>query len=77
MIRQFRVALAYSAVSLFALAATASTPRPAEASWKVTICHIPPGNPDNAHTITVSWSAVVAHLSHGDALGQCGGGLPI
>jgi hypothetical protein len=40
-------------------------------SAKVTICHIPPGNPDNAHTITVSENAVPAHLAHGDTLGEC------
>ncbi len=33
---------------------------------KVTICHIPPGNPDNAHTITVGSPAVRAHEAHGD-----------
>jgi hypothetical protein len=38
---------------------------------KVKICHIPPGNPDNAHTITVSQNAVDAHLAHGDTLGAC------
>ncbi|HNB50581.1 MAG TPA: DUF5666 domain-containing protein [Anaerolineales bacterium] len=40
---------------------------------KVTICHIPPGNPGNAHTITVGASAVDAHLAHGDHLGPCTG----
>ena len=39
---------------------------------KVTICHIPPGNPDNAHTITVGAPAVPAHLAeHGDSIGPC------
>ena len=38
---------------------------------KVTICHIPPGNPANAHTITVSVNAVRAHLAHGDTVGPC------
>jgi hypothetical protein len=38
---------------------------------KVTICHIPPGNPDNAHEITVGAPAVPAHLAHGDTLGEC------
>jgi hypothetical protein len=38
---------------------------------KVTICHIPPGNPDNAHTISVSENAVPAHLAHGDTIGEC------
>ena len=39
---------------------------------KVTICHIPPGNPGNAHTITVGEPAVVAHVAeHGDTIGPC------
>jgi hypothetical protein len=38
---------------------------------KITICHIPPGNPDNAHSITISESAVPAHLAHGDNRGEC------
>jgi hypothetical protein len=38
---------------------------------KVTICHIPPGNPSNAHTISVGASAVKAHLDHGDNMGDC------
>ncbi|MCH6586343.1 MAG: hypothetical protein IH792_04875, partial [Thaumarchaeota archaeon] len=38
---------------------------------KVTICHIPPGNPGNAHTISVSGNAENAHLAHGDTLGEC------
>ena len=38
---------------------------------KVLICHIPPGNPQNAHTISVDQSAVPAHLAHGDTLGPC------
>lgn len=38
---------------------------------KVTICHIPPGNPGNAHAITVGEPAVPAHLAHGDTLGGC------
>jgi hypothetical protein len=38
---------------------------------KTTLCHIPPGNPANAHTITVGNPAVKAHLAHGDKLGAC------
>jgi hypothetical protein len=34
---------------------------------KVTICHVPPGNPSNAHLITVSKNALQAHLDHGDS----------
>ena len=45
----------------------------AEGVEKVTICHIPPGNPDNAHEITVGAPAVPAHLAHGDNIGFCGG----
>jgi hypothetical protein len=43
-------------------------------SHKVTICHFPPGNPANAHTIRVGAAAVPAHLAHGDHLGPCGPG---
>ncbi len=38
---------------------------------KVTICHIPPGNPANAHSITISINALPAHLAHGDSEGAC------
>ena len=38
---------------------------------KVSICHIPPGNPEAMHEISVSWNALKAHLDHGDALGHC------
>ncbi|MBI4411868.1 MAG: PQQ-binding-like beta-propeller repeat protein [Deltaproteobacteria bacterium] len=38
---------------------------------KVTICHIPPGNPANAHTIEIADSAWPAHLNHGDYEGEC------
>lgn len=39
---------------------------------KTTICHIPPGNPDNAHTLCIGNPGVAAHLrNHGDHLGPC------
>lgn len=38
---------------------------------KTTVCHIPPGNPANEHTICVGNPAVPAHLAHGDHLGSC------
>ncbi|HEY5952658.1 MAG TPA: hypothetical protein VIV40_44470 [Kofleriaceae bacterium] len=48
---------------------------------KTTICHIPPGNPANAHTICVGNAAVPAHLDHGDFAGTCictpDGGVPV
>ena len=46
-------------------------PTDGDGKEKVTICHIPPGNPDNAHTITIGAPAVEAHLNHGDTLGEC------
>jgi hypothetical protein len=39
---------------------------------KVNICHIPPGNPANFNTLSVSTNAVATHLAHGDYLGACG-----
>ena len=38
---------------------------------KAVICHYPPGNPGNRHTIEVGQPAVAAHLAHGDTLGPC------
>ena len=38
----------------------------------VNICHIPPGNPANAHEITVGERAARAHIvNHGDRVGGC------
>lgn len=41
------------------------------AGEKVTICHIPSGNPARARTLTVDAAALPAHLGHGDTLGPC------
>ena len=42
-------------------------------SSKVLICHVPPGNPANAHTICVGKPAQKAHqANHGDLVGPCG-----
>src|SRR5690348_7652703 len=40
---------------------------------KTTLCHVPPGNPANAHTICIGNAAVPAHLQHhrGDFVGTC------
>ena len=38
---------------------------------QVTICHIPPGNPNHPVTITVGQSAWPAHQAHGDHMGAC------
>ncbi len=43
-------------------------------SKKLVICHIPPGNPDNSRTISISESAWPAHEAHGDSMGACGEG---
>jgi len=45
-----------------------------ESQEKYTVCHKPPGNPDNARTIRVgSESALKTHLAHGDMIGPCSG----
>lgn len=44
----------------------------AHAGSKVEICHFPPGNPANFHTITVNEKALGAHIeNHGDSEGNC------
>ena len=40
---------------------------------KTEICHIPPGNPSKAHTITIGDPAVSKHEAHGDYVGSCDG----
>jgi hypothetical protein len=50
---------------------TTLTSSDTESSEKVTICHIPPGNPGNNHTISVGSPAVGAHLAHGDIDEPC------
>jgi hypothetical protein len=47
---------------------------PVKNPFKVTYCHIPPGNPDNEHTVTTGAPAVSAHVRHsgsGDYIGAC------
>ena len=43
---------------------------------KTLVCHLPPGNPSNAHDICIGDSAVSDHLAHGDYLGECAGCTP-
>jgi len=62
-----------STLALF-LAGLSTNPTAAHAAnpdHKVLICHIPPGNPENWHEISVDDNAVPAHLAHGDQLGSC------
>jgi hypothetical protein len=46
-------------------------PNPPAPEQKITICHIPPGNPNNPQTIEIPMSAWPAHQAHGDQLGAC------
>src|SRR5262245_4585787 len=44
---------------------------------KTTICHIPPGNPANAHTLCIGTPAVKHHLkNHNDYVGACKAEVP-
>jgi len=43
----------------------------AHADKRVTICHVPPGNEADGHTISVGEASVAAHIAHGDQLGAC------
>ena len=45
---------------------------PLSGSGKVTICHVPPGNPTAKRVLVIPASAVAGHLAHGDHLGTCG-----
>ncbi len=66
-LRPLLIQFALVLISLVGFAgAAAAAPQP-----KVEICHIPPGNPSNFHTITVSTNALEAHLAHGDLGGAC------
>jgi len=38
---------------------------------KVDVCHVPPGNPTNFHTIRIGPDALSDHLAHGDLEGAC------
>lgn len=54
-----------------------TTGEPTCSGKKVLICHIPPGNPANAHDICVGAPAVAAHVkNHGDAIGACAPSSP-
>ena len=46
-----------------------------KAKQELAVCHIPPGNPDNARTVTVSIHALRVHLAHGDCCGPRQGEL--
>ncbi len=63
----------FNSGSAYLFGAAGGSDCPEDSDGRVTICHIPPGDPDNAHTIRVSVKAVPAHLAHGDHCGPCDG----
>ena len=54
--------------TIYGIAATFGS---GDGNAQITICHIPPGNPNNPQTITIAQSAWPAHQAHGDYLGSC------
>ncbi|MGH2667207.1 hypothetical protein [Flavobacterium sp.] len=58
-------------VVLIAFTIVSTTRKNNQAGQKVIVCHIPPGNPGNAHDIEISINALPAHLAHGDIEGGC------
>ena len=44
---------------------------PAAEPAGVALCHVPAGNPANAHTIVVGEDALAEHLDHDDVQGEC------
>jgi len=65
-------ALAFAALSLW-LIPSAAEAQGRSGKDRLTICHIPPGNPDARRTMEVPENAWPGHESHGDALGPCDG----
>lgn len=59
-------------VTIFCFGALVAMPEIASAgSAKVNVCHLPPGNLDNYHTIRISENAMSKHLAHGDLAEDC------
>jgi hypothetical protein len=71
MVRMSKVTALVAALLLLGTSAAADPPAKRSRGSKVRICHVPPGNPDAAHTITVAPPALRAHLDHGDTEGAC------
>lgn len=61
------------AIVSLAFAGWLTTAPTTKAEDKCTICHVPPGNPNNPQTLTIGCSAVDAHMRNhpGDCLGPC------
>lgn len=60
----------YSVAAVMMLVLVTAGPAVANSS-KVQVCHLPPSDPTNFHTITISEKALPAHLGHGDLPGSC------
>ena len=56
----------YIVTILMSMLAAFGAPAVFAGAVKVDVCHVPPGDPDNFHTITISQNALEAHLAHGD-----------
>lgn len=53
------------------LVITVSAQSPTASNW-VTVCHVPPGHPEAAQTMQITWSALDKCLSYfADYMGQC------
>lgn len=61
--RKYVLLLGAVGAVLIAFAFTTNT-KENDKAGKITICHYPPGNPDNVHEITISENAWSAHDSH-------------
>jgi hypothetical protein len=57
--RVFKFALAAALLNTVAVAQREKTP----------VCHFPPDNPDNAHTLYLPAPAIPDHVAHGDVAG--------
>ncbi len=58
-------------VVLVALLFISNTKENDQSNEKIIICHIPPGEPENAHPIEIDLHAWPAHEAHGDVIGDC------
>lgn len=60
-------------VSFHMISAEAAVPvaMATDKAEQVDVCHVPPGKPENAHTIQVAPEGVPAHLAHGDIACSC------
>ncbi len=66
------VALAIAALALW-LVPSEALAQGKSGKERLTVCHVPPGNPDARSTMTLPEAAWPAHESHGDSLGPCDG----